>query len=134
MGYVRTYLRQSELFSAGTPSEGVYLIEKGTIAIQMISDEAGSVSQQSGPGALLGLSEVMTGEDHKFKAVALEDCEICFVGRDEFLEFLRQNQVCCLEVVELLSHNLHNVYHQLQSDPRRMRRRHKRASPREKED
>ena len=99
------------------PAHGVYLIEKGAIQIQLSSPISEGLSEY-GPGALLGLSEVMTGETHKFKAVAIEDC----VGRNDFLEFLRQNQAWCMQVVHLLSHDLHTIYQHLQSEARAIRR------------
>lgn len=130
IGCSRTYSTGSPLFVEEAPADGVYLIEKGAIEIQLSSPYSEGLSR-SGPGALLGLSEVMTGETHKFKAVAIEDCIVCFVGRHDFLEFLRQNQVCCMQVVHLLSHDLHTIYQHLQSEPRAMRsgRKGKNGSP-----
>jgi len=121
IGCSRTYSTGSPLFAEEAPADGVYLIEKGAIQIQLSSLISEGLSEY-GPGALLGLSEVMTGETHKFEAVAIEDCVICFVGRHDFLEFLRQNQVCCMQVVHLLSQDLHTIYQHLQSEPRAIRR------------
>jgi CRP-like cAMP-binding protein len=121
IGCSRTYSTGSPLFAEEAPADGVYLIEKGAIEIQLSSPISEGLSEY-GPGALLGLSEVMTGETHKFKAVAIEDCVVCFVGRHEFLEFLRQNQACCMQVVHLLSQDLHGIYQHLQSEPRAIRR------------
>ena len=121
IGCSRTYSTGSPLFVEGAPGDGVYLIEKGAIEIQTSSPLSERLSEY-GRGALLGLSEVMTGETHKFKAVAIEDCVVYFVGRHDFLEFLRQNQACCMQVVHLLSQDLHTIYQHLQSEPRAMRR------------
>jgi CRP-like cAMP-binding protein len=117
IGCSRTYSTGSPLFMEEAPADGVYLIEKGAIEIQLSSPLSEHLSED-GRGALLGLSEVMSGETHKFKAVAIEDCVVCFVARHEFLEFLRQNQVCCMQVVHLLSQDLHTIYQHLQSEPR----------------
>jgi CRP-like cAMP-binding protein len=121
IGCSRTYSTGSPLFAEEAPGDGVYLIEKGAIQIQLSSPPSERLSEY-GPGALLGLSEVMTGETHKFKAVAIKDCVVCFVGRHDFLEFLRQNRVCCMQVVHLLSQDLHTIYQHLQSEPRAIRR------------
>jgi len=117
IGCSRTYSTGSPLFMEEAPADGVYLIEKGAIEIQLSSPLSEHLSEY-GRGALLGLSEVMSGETHKFKAVAIEDCVVSFVARHEFLEFLRQNQVCCMQVVHLLSQDLHTIYQHLQSEPR----------------
>lgn len=121
IGCSRTYSTGSPLFAEEAPADGVYLIEKGAIQIQLSSPISEDLAEY-GPGALLGLSEVLTGETHKFEAVAIEDCVVCFVGRHDFLEFLRQNQACCMQVVHLLSQDLHTIYQHLQSEPRAIRR------------
>ena len=121
IGCSRTYSTGSPLFAEEAPADGVYLIEKGAIQIQLSSPISEGLAEY-GPGAPLGLSEVLTGETHKFEAVAIEDCVVCFVGRHEFLEFLRQNQACCMQVVHLLSQDLHTIYQHLQSEPRAIRR------------
>jgi CRP-like cAMP-binding protein len=121
IGCSRTYSTGSPLFAEEAPADGVYLIEKGAIQIQLSSPISEGLAEY-GPGALLGLSEVMTGETHKFEAVATEDCAVCFVGRHDFLEFLRQNQACCMQVVQMLSQDLHTIYQHLQSEPHAIHR------------
>jgi CRP-like cAMP-binding protein len=119
LGKMRNYAKGELLFSAEEAPKGVYLIDKGTVAINWPSPARKKVCEQSvGPGGLLGLSESITGEDHKFTAKALEDSRTWFVERQDFLNFLRQNQALCLRIVRLLSEDLHQLYHNFQTSSR----------------
>ena len=126
IGCTRTYEAGAILFSQQVESEGVYLVERGAITIQM-SLPTQQLSQTAGPGTLLGLSEALSCDTHKLDAIAGEDCVICFVARQDFLEFLRQNQACCMQIVRLLSDDLHALYHRFQTQPRLVHRGRKKA-------
>ena len=127
VGCTRTYETGEILFSEQLQSEGVYLVEKGAITIQMSPPVPQPLSQTAGPGTLLGLSEALCCDTHKFDAIAGEDCVICFVTRQDFLEFLRQNQSCCMQIVRLLSDDLHALYHRFQTQPRFVHRGRRKA-------
>jgi CRP/FNR family transcriptional regulator, cyclic AMP receptor protein len=118
IGKIRNFTKGTRLFSAEEPSKGVYLVEKGTIGVLLPSVARSGVYQKAGAGAVLGLSETMTGEDHKFTAEALEDSQTWFVERRAFLNYLRQDQLLCLQVIRLLSEDIHSVYHSLQCNYR----------------
>jgi CRP-like cAMP-binding protein len=126
IGCTRTCEPGAILFSEQAESQGVYLVERGAITIQM-SPPTQQLSQTAGAGTLLGLSEALCCDTHKFDAIAGEDCVIRFVARQEFLEFLRQNQACCMQIVRLLSDDLHALYHRFQTRPRFVHRGRKKA-------
>jgi CRP-like cAMP-binding protein len=119
IGKVRSYAKGALLFSAEEAPKGVYLIEKGAVWIHWPSAVQKEILDQSvGRGTLLGLSETITGEDHKFMAEALEESQTWFVERQAFLKFLRKNQLLCLQIVRLLSEDLHRLYHNFRSSSR----------------
>ena len=126
IGCTRTYEAGAILFCQQVESEGVYLVERGAITIQM-SLPPQQLPQTAGPGTLLGLSEALGCDTHKFDAIAGEDCVICFVARQDFLEFLRQNQACCMQIVRMLSDDLHSLYHRFQTQPGFVHRGRKKA-------
>jgi len=112
----RSGIKQRALvFLAEEPSKGDYLVERGTIGIQLPWPVArGGFYQEAGAGAVLGLSETMTVENHRFSTEALEDSQAWFVERRAFLNYLRQDQLLCLQIIWLLSEDIHSVYHSLQ--------------------
>jgi CRP-like cAMP-binding protein len=68
-----------------------------------------------GPGTMLGLSESMSGEKYRITAEAGEQTTVGFIPREEFLEFLREHGDFCMQVVRLLSEDLHAIYHKFRS-------------------
>ena len=68
-----------------------------------------------GPGSMLGLSESMSGETYRITAEAGDQTTAVFVPREEFLEFLREHGDFCMQVVRLLSEDLHALYHKFRS-------------------
>ena len=68
-----------------------------------------------GPGTVLGLSESMSGEKYRITAEAGEPTTAAFIPREELLEFLREHGDFCMQVVRLLSEDLHGLYHKFRS-------------------
>jgi CRP-like cAMP-binding protein len=64
-----------------------------------------------GPGCVLGLSEVLSGEPHKLTAQAVEETEVSFVDRDKFMALLRSRPELCMNIVRQLSEDLHGLYY-----------------------
>ncbi len=58
-----------------------------------------------------GLSESMTGEKYRITAEASKQTTAAFIPRENSLEFLRQHGDFCMQVVRLLSPDLHGLYH-----------------------
>jgi CRP-like cAMP-binding protein len=53
----------------------------------------------------------MSGERYRISAEAGEQPAAAFVPREQLLEFLREHGDFCMEVVRLLSADLHVLYH-----------------------
>jgi CRP-like cAMP-binding protein len=64
---------------------------------------------------MLGLSESMSGERCRVTAEAGEQTTAAFIPREEFLGFLREHGDFCMEVVRLLSEDLHVLYHKFRN-------------------
>jgi CRP-like cAMP-binding protein len=64
---------------------------------------------------MLGLSESMSGESYRITAEAGEQTTAAFIPRADFLEFLRDHGDFSMEVVRLLSEDLHALYHKFRS-------------------
>ena len=113
---VQRFPKGATLFQQGSAVAGVYLVESGEVRVLL---SAGQSQKQFlkvvGPGTLLGLSESMTGEKYRITAEAGEQTTAAFVPREEFLGFLRDHGDFCMQVVRLLSEDLHGLYHKFRS-------------------
>jgi len=126
---VRTYSQGASVFRQGRPAHGIYLIEKGEVRLTLPSSvKPERTFEVAGPGTVLGLSETMTGEAYKLSAEAVGPAEIAHVERATLLKFLRDHHQFCLQVVRLLSDDLHQLYQRFQCVNSEERSRRK-ASP-----
>jgi len=115
------------LCEQGVPAAGIYLIETGAVRILLSAgDDKDQLLEVVGAGTLLGLSDSMAGEQYRVTAEAEEPTTATFISREAFLDFLSRHQDFCMQVIRLLSENLHGLYHKFRSvnaHPGRPRRR-----------
>jgi CRP/FNR family transcriptional regulator len=113
---VRSFPKGATLFQQGSAVTGVYLVESGEVRVLLPSGQKQKqLLEVVGPGTMLGLSESMTGEKYRITAEAGEPTTAAFIPRKEFLEFLREHGDFCMQVVRLLSEDLHGLYHKFRS-------------------
>lgn len=124
---VQRFPKGTTLFKQGSAVDGVYVVEHGEVRILL---PTGHNQQQLlevvGPGTVLGLSESMSGDNHRITAEAGEATTAAFIPREEFVGFLREHGGFSMQIVRLLSADLHGLYHKFRSisaHPGRPRRR-----------
>jgi CRP-like cAMP-binding protein len=113
---VRSFPKGATLFQQGSAVTGVYLVERGEVRVLLPSGQRQKqLLEVVGPGTMLGLSESMTGEKYRITAEAGEPTTAAFIPRKAFLDFLREHGDFCMQVVRLLSEDLHGLYHKFRS-------------------
>jgi CRP-like cAMP-binding protein len=115
------------LFRQGMPAFGVHLIERGSVRILLApAGEERQLIEVVGPGTLLGLGDCMARGNYRVTAEAAEPVSTAFAKLEAFTELLVGRPESCMELVRLLSDNLHGLYHKFRSvsaHPGRPRRR-----------
>ncbi len=113
---IQRFPKGATLFQQGSAVTGVHLVESGEVRVLLT---AGQSQQQLleiiGPGTMLGLSESMSGGKYRITAEAGNETTVAFIPRERFLEFLREHGGFCMQVVRLLSEDLHALYHKFRS-------------------
>jgi CRP-like cAMP-binding protein len=113
---VRRFSKGATLFQQGSTVTGVYLVERGEVRVLLrTGPRERQLLEVVGPGTMLGLSESMTGGSYRITAEASEQTIAAFLPRERFLESLRQNGDFCMQVVRLLSQDLHGIYHKFRN-------------------
>jgi CRP-like cAMP-binding protein len=111
LGPTEVDCRQGTLFRQGESSQGVYLVEEGRVKLLLATQTANPRELViAGPGAVLGLAESLTGGAHRLTAEA-QNARISCIERESFVHQLHQDQQLCLQIVHLLSEDLHSLYH-----------------------
>ena len=108
---VRVYPKGTILFR-----NGVYIVESGQVRLLLPTTPGQTqLLDIAGPGTILGLSECMSGDCHRITAEAGDHTTIGFVARASFTDFLRDHCEYCMQVVRILSEDLHGLYHKFRS-------------------
>jgi CRP-like cAMP-binding protein len=113
---VQRFGQGATVFQQGSAVKGVYVVESGEV--RLLLETAGCHKQFleiAGPGAMLGLSESLSGADYKVSAEAGYSTTAVFIPRSEFLAFLREHGDFCMQIARLLSEDLDGLYHKFRS-------------------
>ena len=108
---VQQFSKDFPLFQQGSAATGIYVVEKGEVRILLtMGQNQQQLLEVVGPGNLLGLRETMSGETHRVSAVTADETAAAFIPREELLKFFREHCDFCMEVVHVLSEDLHGLY------------------------
>lgn len=107
----RQYDTCALLFREGESCGGIYLVETGQVRLLFrMRPKRDRVFEIAGPGAVLGLTEAMSGMPHQLTAEAAENVEVAYIERMALMKFLRKRPDVCMQVVYMLSEDLHGLY------------------------
>jgi CRP-like cAMP-binding protein len=110
------FAKDAMLFQQGSAAKGVYLVVSGEVRLLLPTGPGQKqLLEIAGPGAVLGLSESMNGEKYRITAEAGDRTTAVFIPRQEFLAFLSERGDLCMQIVRLLSEDLHALYHKFRS-------------------
>ncbi len=87
-----TYKKGQILFHEGTRPMGIFCINRGKVKIYRLgSDGKEQIITIASVGDVLGYKAMLSEENYSVSGETLEDCNICFIPRANFLEMLEQS-------------------------------------------
>jgi CRP-like cAMP-binding protein len=88
-----SYFKKNQpLFVEGSFPRGVFCLNEGKVKIFTRGDEGKEqIIHISTPGEIVGFRAMFSGESYKVSATALEECNICFIGKEDFLNMIETN-------------------------------------------
>jgi len=111
-----TYPRNTVLFAEGRPVRGIYLLCDGRAKLSICSDIGKRLTLRvAGPGEVLGLGAALSNTPYEVTAELLDSSQIVFIRRKEMMKFLRENPEVCMQVVRMLSQDLHGAYERVRN-------------------
>ncbi|MFZ3212055.1 MAG: cyclic nucleotide-binding domain-containing protein [Terriglobales bacterium] len=89
------------LFRQGHPGHGVLVLRRGNVELYVSTEDRRTrlPYRTVGPGSVLGLPALFSGEPFSLTAEALEECEFSFVQRETALQLMRDRLDLCLQAV-----------------------------------
>lgn len=111
-----TYPRNTILFSEGRPVRGIFLLCDGRAKLSICSDSGKRLTLRvAGPGEVLGLGAALSNTPYEITAELLDSSQIVFIRKKELTKFLREHPEVCMQVVRMLSQDLHGAYERVRS-------------------
>src|SRR5215472_3033747 len=111
-----SYPRGAILFSEARPVRGIYIFCDGRAKLSICSDSGKRLTLRiAGPGEVLGLGAALSNSPYEVTAELLDNSQVVFVSRKDLMRFLRDHQNVCMEIVRMLSQDLHGAYERVRS-------------------
>ena len=108
--------RGTVLFEEGHPARGIFVLCEGRVRLSVCSDAGRRLTLRTVvAGEVLALSASLAGGLHEATAETVENSRVAVVRRKDLLKFLHQHREACLQVVQLLSEDLHVAYDRVRS-------------------
>lgn len=102
-----SYRRGQAIYRAGEQSEGLYIVHKGRVKIYRLSDTGKEqLVRILDPGDFTGELSLFNESIHDAYAEALEQVELCVMGRDDFQQFLLKYPAISLKMLNEFSSRL----------------------------
>lgn len=113
---VVTCHRGEILFREGQPARGIFVLCDGRAKVSVSSESGKRMTLRiAGPGEIVGLSAALAGSLHEVTVELLDDAQVAAIRRKDLLRFLHEHREACLQVVNLLSQDLHLAYDRVRS-------------------
>jgi CRP/FNR family cyclic AMP-dependent transcriptional regulator len=107
----QTCPRGTILFRESQAARGVFLLCQGRVRLSVCSESGRRMSLHvATSGEVLGLSAVVAGGSYEVTAEALDEVQVAVIRRKDLLTFLHHYPAVCMQVVNLLSEDLHEAY------------------------
>ncbi|MNJ90761.1 Transcriptional activator protein Anr [compost metagenome] len=83
------YKKNQTIFVEGSFPRGVFCVNHGKVKIYALGDEGKEqIVHIAKAGEVIGFRAMLSGESYKLSASTLEDSNICFVSKDDFLNMM----------------------------------------------
>lgn len=105
-----SYKKGQTIFNEGAYPFGLFCINAGKIKISKNGDDGRDIIVRlAKPGDIIGYKALLTAERYSASAVAIDDCDVCFIPKDLFLRVLKTDANLSLELIKMISSELNKV-------------------------
>lgn len=95
------------VFYAENNPLGIYTVQSGLVKLEVISPKGTShILRLMGPGSVLGYRALFADEPYHASAIAVEDCELCFLPKSEIINLTQTHPQIALNLMSFLSKDL----------------------------
>ena len=99
----RFYARDFTIIQQGKPATHAHLVCSGWLQITHLTVNGRAVVELAGPGTVLGLAGIMSGDGYCTSALTLDSCEVLQVEREAFVTFLLDHPTVVMRLLQTMS-------------------------------
>jgi len=101
------FKKNQSIFLEGSIPRGVFCLNKGKIKIYAVGEEGKEqIIHIAKEGEIVGFRAMFSGDPYRVSATTLEDCNICFISKSDFLEVVDTNSILRNGIMKELSTEL----------------------------
>ena len=99
------------LFRQGQPADGVLVVRQGKVSLSALAHDGDPLPpyRTVGPGYVLGLPALFSGQPYSLTAEAVEECVCGFVNRERALELVHNRLDLCFQAADLLAREIRSL-------------------------
>ena len=111
-----SFPRGTVLFAEGRSVRGIYILCDGRAKLSICSDAGKRLTLRiASAGEIFGLGATLSNTPYEITAELMDNSQVVFVRRKDLLKFLKDNRAVCLEIVRMLSQDLHGAYERVRA-------------------
>lgn len=108
---VSPYNKREVIFMEGDECGGLHIIRKGRVKlVRSSSTGKEQIIKILNPGDLLGFEVLYDAKNYTNTAVAMDDCELCFITRDNFFRILEKEPGVARKLIIAMGKELNQAY------------------------
>ena len=114
--HTSSYPEGAVVLMEGQAPRGVYIVCQGRVKLMTTNSEGKTlIVKIAQPGEVLGLQSVVTEAPYELTAETLQPSQLAYIGREQFLRFLRTHGDACLRATQHLSGDCQSAYEVIRS-------------------
>ncbi len=108
---ISSHRKREVIFMEGDDCTGLYIIRTGRVKILRSSSTGKEqIIKILNPGDLLGFEVFYDGKFYKNTAVAMEDCELCYIDKNIFFQILEKEPSVARKLILAMGEELNHAY------------------------
>ena len=101
------YKKNQPVFLTGSAPRGVFCLNQGKIKIFSLGEEGKEqIIHIAAAGEIVGFRAMFSGEPYSVSAETLEECNVCFIAKEDFLSMIDSNLLLRNNIMKELSKEL----------------------------
>lgn len=111
---ISAYKKKEVIFLEGDDCTGLYIIRTGRVKLVRSSAQGKEqIIKILNPGDLIGFEVLYDSSTYANTAVAMEECELCYMGKDDFFDILEKEPYIAKKLIISMGRELKEAYERI---------------------